>query len=315
MAFNVLLLLLASCTGCDAQFTVTQPPSVSASAGETVKISCTSSSGSIGSYDVSWYQQKPSSAPKLLIYDEDYRASGISDRFSGSIDSSANAAILTISDVRAEDEQDYYCFFYYSINQRTMIQPHEEGNKVNLYKDLVYKEICGCNAQFTMDQPPSVSTALGETVQISCKRSSGSISDSYNSWYQQMPGPSFQQLQSLKSSETVSLGETITLSCKFSSGTISDGNYPRWAQQGLGKTPRVIIYNTSNRVPGMPDRFSGSRSGDTMSLAITGALGEDEADYYCAVWTGSGWHSCAFRWGNDITSLAITEALSEDETD
>uniref|UniRef100_A0ACB8FYR0 Uncharacterized protein n=1 Tax=Sphaerodactylus townsendi TaxID=933632 RepID=A0ACB8FYR0_9SAUR len=108
-------------------------------------------------------------------------------------------------------------------------------------------------------------------------------------------GPSFQQLQSVKPSETVSLGGSITLSCRFSGGTISSGNYPRWVQQSPGKTPRLLIYSTSTRVSGIPDRFSGSSSGNTMSLAISAAQAEDEADYYCAVWHGDGSHSNSFK--------------------
>uniref|UniRef100_A0A8D0G802 Ig-like domain-containing protein n=1 Tax=Sphenodon punctatus TaxID=8508 RepID=A0A8D0G802_SPHPU len=90
-------------------FVMTQPPSVSASPGEIVTISCARNSGSISSSWNSWYQQKPGSAPVLIIYKDTERPSGISAHFSGSIDSSANTATLTISGVRGEDEADYYC--------------------------------------------------------------------------------------------------------------------------------------------------------------------------------------------------------------
>uniref|UniRef100_A0A670K094 Ig-like domain-containing protein n=1 Tax=Podarcis muralis TaxID=64176 RepID=A0A670K094_PODMU len=94
---------------CEAQFTMAQPPFVSASMGETVGISCTRSSGGIRSKWNHWYQQKPNSAPILLIYNDEERVSGIPERFSGSYDTSANSVTLTISNVQAEDEAHYYC--------------------------------------------------------------------------------------------------------------------------------------------------------------------------------------------------------------
>ncbi|CAM4564501.1 unnamed protein product [Lepidochelys kempii] len=117
-------------------------------------------------------------------------------------------------------------------------------------------------------------------------------------------GFSSQQLQSLKASELVSPGGTVTLSCSLSSGALTDNNYPKWVQQRLGNVPRLIMHSTSTRPSGIPARFTGSRSGNTMSLTVTGALVEDDADYYCSVWTGSAHHSDTVRWGSDTkTSL------------
>ena len=56
-----------------------------------------------------WYQQRPGSVPRIVIYEDDDRPSGVPDRFSGSIDSSSNSASLTISGLQPEDEADYYC--------------------------------------------------------------------------------------------------------------------------------------------------------------------------------------------------------------
>ncbi|KFO83016.1 Ig lambda chain V-1 region, partial [Buceros rhinoceros silvestris] len=63
------------------QAAVTQPSSVSANLGETVKISC---SGVDSSYPyVGWFQQKtPGSAPVTVIYDNSKRPSNIPARFS-----------------------------------------------------------------------------------------------------------------------------------------------------------------------------------------------------------------------------------------
>ncbi|NWS13427.1 LV1 protein, partial [Pachyramphus minor] len=72
---------------------------VSANMGETIKITCSGSSGSYGCSYYGWYQQKvPGSAPVTVIYWNDKRPSGIPSRFSGS--TSGNTGTLTITGVQ-----------------------------------------------------------------------------------------------------------------------------------------------------------------------------------------------------------------------
>ncbi|NWU41398.1 LV1 protein, partial [Hylia prasina] len=84
---------------------LSQPSSLSANVGETVRITC---SGGSSSNWYGWYQQKiPGSGPVTVIYDNTNRPSGIPSRFSGSLSGSTNT--LTITGVQAEDEAVYFC--------------------------------------------------------------------------------------------------------------------------------------------------------------------------------------------------------------
>uniref|UniRef100_A0A8D0GWM1 Ig-like domain-containing protein n=1 Tax=Sphenodon punctatus TaxID=8508 RepID=A0A8D0GWM1_SPHPU len=89
------------------------------------------------------------------------------------------------------------------------------------------------------------------------------------------------------SSVSAHLGQTVTISCTRSDETVATGNYPSWYQQKPGSAPQMLIYLTNSRPSGIPDRFSGAISGNKAALTINRVKAEDEADYYCAVYTGS----------------------------
>ncbi|XP_067329236.1 immunoglobulin lambda-1 light chain-like isoform X3 [Anolis sagrei] len=108
MAYALLCLSLFGCwAGVRSQGMVTQPPFASVSQGETIKLSCSKSSDNWYQY-TSWVQQKSREAPRFVHCNGcSSRGPGIPDRFTASV--SGNDAYLTITNIQAEDEANYYC--------------------------------------------------------------------------------------------------------------------------------------------------------------------------------------------------------------
>ncbi|CAM9700074.1 unnamed protein product [Rangifer tarandus platyrhynchus] len=345
MAWATLFLTLVTlCTGSWAQAVLTQPSSVSGSPGQTVSITCSGSSSNVGRGNyVSWYQQLPGSAPRLLIYGATSRASGVPDRFSGS--RSGNTATLTISSLQAEDEGDYYCLSADSSSYNGTDALTVSTMAWSLLLLTLVALCTGSWAQAVLTQPSSVSGSPGQTVSITCSGSSSNVGyGNYVSWYQQLPGSAPRLLiygatsrasgvpdrfsgsrsgntatltiSSLQAEDegdyyclsadstveaqtvvqepplSVSPGGTVTLTCGLSSGSVTTYSEPSWYQQTPGQAPRNVIYSTNSRPSGVPDRFSASTSGNKATLTITGAQPEDEADYHCLLYKGSGTYSC-----------------------
>ncbi|NWQ59335.1 LV1 protein, partial [Neopipo cinnamomea] len=77
--------------------------------------------------------------------------------------------------------------------------------------------------------------------------------------------------------------DTVKVTCSGGSS-----NWYGWYQQKVpGSAPVTVIYYNSNRPSNIPSRFSGSTSGNTGTLTITGVQAEDEAVYFCGGWDGS----------------------------
>ncbi|XP_039224403.1 immunoglobulin lambda-1 light chain-like isoform X3 [Crotalus tigris] len=110
LAASLIIVLGIWCTGTNSQYTLTQPAAQSFPLGQPAKIPCAMSRDSqVGSYAIAWYQQKAGESPKYLLYNDNRNG-----RFTGSKDTSANAAYLTVTNLQAEDEADYYCGGGYS---------------------------------------------------------------------------------------------------------------------------------------------------------------------------------------------------------
>ncbi|KFU89641.1 Ig lambda chain V-1 region, partial [Chaetura pelagica] len=83
-------------------------------------------------------------------------------------------------------------------------------------------------------------------------------------------------------SVSANLGDTVQLTCSGSS------NYYGWYQQKVpGRGPVTVIYKDNQRPSDIPSRFSGSASGSTGTLTISGVQAEDEAVYFCGNYDGS----------------------------
>ncbi|NXF03934.1 LV1 protein, partial [Smithornis capensis] len=82
---------------------------------------------------------------------------------------------------------------------------------------------------------------------------------------------------------SANVGDTVKITCSGSSNS-----YYGWFQQKVpGSAPVTLIYANNNRPSDIPSRFSGSRSGSTGTLTITGVQAEDEAVYYCGSYDSS----------------------------
>ncbi|KAH0625597.1 hypothetical protein JD844_015179 [Phrynosoma platyrhinos] len=272
--------------------------------------------------EVLWLQQESGQVPRFVHCNGcSNRGEGIPSRFTAS--ATDNIAYLTITDAQVEDEAEYDCLCWSSsesmfhrgvASQPTLTQTPSQsvtlGNTVKLtttlssgYDSYVvswYQQREGQAPRLVLDTSNNRGSGIpdrfsgskaGRERYLTITNVQAEDEATYYCAAAHGSGKlSVQQLQSLKETESVAAGGTVSLSCRYNSGNIGDSNYPLWVQQKFPQKPGTVMYGTSTRPSDVPARFSGSRSGDLMSLTIAGAMEEDEAIYYCSAWTGSGRH-------------------------
>uniref|UniRef100_UPI0013EEEA0D CLONE M0418 SCFV n=1 Tax=Homo sapiens TaxID=9606 RepID=UPI0013EEEA0D len=237
--------------------------------GESLKISCKGSEYSFPNYWIAWVRQMPGKGLEWMgmIYpgDSDTRYSpSFQGQVNISADKSSRTAFLEWSSLKASDSATYFC-------------ARLGGQLWNSYYYYYYMDVWG----------------KGTTVTVS---SGGGGSGGGGSGG---GGSSYELTQPPSASGTP--GQRVTISCSGSSSNIG-GNTVNWYQQVPGTAPRLLIYKNNQRPSGVPDRFSGSKSGTSASLAISGLRSEDEADYYCEAWDG-GLRGGVFGGGTKLTVL------------
>uniref|UniRef100_A0A670ZQA7 Ig-like domain-containing protein n=1 Tax=Pseudonaja textilis TaxID=8673 RepID=A0A670ZQA7_PSETE len=80
-------------------------------------------------------------------------------------------------------------------------------------------------------------------------------------------------------SQSAALGNNVRLACYLMIGY--EDYAVSWYQQRAGQAPRLLLTPSYSRGHGIPNRFSGFKSGNTYYLTITDVQPEDEATYYC----------------------------------
>uniref|UniRef100_A0A8C6TWI8 Ig-like domain-containing protein n=1 Tax=Neogobius melanostomus TaxID=47308 RepID=A0A8C6TWI8_9GOBI len=93
------------------------------------------------------------------------------------------------------------------------------------------------------------------------------------------------QTVTVSQAQTVSaaLGDTVNIQCSVSQNVYvnSNGQHLSWYQQRDGETPKALIRLATTRVSDVSSRFSGSGSGSSFTLTISGVQPEDFTVYLC----------------------------------
>ncbi|EPY82153.1 Ig lambda chain V-I region BL2 precursor-like protein [Camelus ferus] len=200
-------------------------------------------------------------APKLLIYNANSRALGVPECFSGS--KSGSSASLTITGLQAEDEADCYCGSYdSSLSGGSVLQAGMETSPRG-HQDILGRE----REEADLHKAPSPPSGSGR--------------------HEKARGPhsAAQEAEELRPRSVPTMAWTVLLLGLLARSSGLDSQTVVTQKPSLSVSPGGTVKLTCGLSSGC---FSGSISGNKTALTITGAQPEDKADYYCAVYKGSG---------------------------
>ncbi|MGM7364823.1 hypothetical protein ACNTMJ_27475, partial [Klebsiella pneumoniae] len=217
---------------------------------QTLSLTCTVSGVSLSEGSIGWVRQTPGKALEWLAVIETTGSAhynpALKSRLSITKDNSKTQVSLSLSSVTIEDTATYYCAACHGVNGWP------------------------CTTALS-----DVAWGQGHLVTVS---SGGGGSGGGGSG-----GGGSQPVLTQPSSVSGSLGQRVSITCSGSSSNVGNG-YVSWYQLIPGSAPRTLIYGDTSRASGVPDRFSGSRSGNTATLTISSLQAEDDADYFCATY-------------------------------